>query len=689
MSDENCEGEREEEFRDSDYIYEGLDEEDESQSMEPTSFRAFLDGNIGDLSTWASRDTIKLCILSCVRQIAQHPSRSMTIFFTMEELIKNTEWKDFIVFVTVSRTWTVSYTLKFNALIEISKSPPHLICNTYCGRGTFLFPQVLLPNSFGLFVDYGNIFHHLSQLLRRYEVIRGPACDFSSSISSASGFYAIQELAYRTQFRTRAVFEISESGVITGISRNKLRCSDRGIGYAYSNEKIVHKVKDSSYLDKLTALLTEITEKMSKDVINSPILDIIYLLLRELSIEEVIHSPEYASALFGVFASLQTQFTRDAPAGFFPEAAAVAVTSVSEDTDNNEYGSPDEGQGRLKRSRVDENAESEYDDPSEDFIIYTKILLLLNEYKVVYESDYNLDKVLIPSHLLDSTCVEAVSSSEKVEGKGHLDAGADISSHSIVETVDRMFSSFSYSPLSAPLSPSWLKRYRAEMHTLRNNLPANIHVLSSSVDMSCFKFLIIGPADTPYEDGFFIFDMQLPPSYPAISPMVTFKTTGQGTVRFNPNLYNSGKVCLSLLGTWSGEPWNPAVSNINQVLMSICFMIFVAEPYFNEPGYQEGLHSTPLDGHDVVPSPPSHAKNESNRYNSRIRFYTVVNAVLDHLKYPDPDFGDLIIRLLRNKWSKSRETYLSWTKESNQQHYQLDKMKNAILDIDLQLNHHI
>ena len=31
-------------------------------------------------------------------------------------------------------------------------------------------------------------------------------------------------------------------------------------------------------------------------------------------------------------------------------------------------------------------------------------------------------------------------------------------------------------------------------------------------------------------------------------------------VRFNPNLYNTGKVCLSLLGTWRGggaaEEWN-------------------------------------------------------------------------------------------------------------------------------------
>ena len=36
-------------------------------------------------------------------------------------------------------------------------------------------------------------------------------------------------------------------------------------------------------------------------------------------------------------------------------------------------------------------------------------------------------------------------------------------------------------------------------------------------------------------------------------------------VRFNPNLYNCGKVCLSLLGTWSGPGWVPGESTILQV----------------------------------------------------------------------------------------------------------------------------
>lgn len=55
-------------------------------------------------------------------------------------------------------------------------------------------------------------------------------------------------------------------------------------------------------------------------------------------------------------------------------------------------------------------------------------------------------------------------------------------------------------------------------------------------------------------------------------------TTGGGKVRFNPNLYKSGKVCLSLLGTWggsAGEIWDKTASSAYQVLVSIQSLILV------------------------------------------------------------------------------------------------------------------
>ncbi|EME44503.1 hypothetical protein DOTSEDRAFT_131036 [Dothistroma septosporum NZE10] len=98
------------------------------------------------------------------------------------------------------------------------------------------------------------------------------------------------------------------------------------------------------------------------------------------------------------------------------------------------------------------------------------------------------------------------------------------------------------------------------------------------------KAIIIGPQGTPYENGLFEFDLLCGNNFPAGPPQMQLRTTGGGAVRFNPNLYNCGKVCLSLLGTWQGEKWNAKTSTLLQVLVSIQAMIFCDHPWFNEPG---------------------------------------------------------------------------------------------------------
>ena len=96
-----------------------------------------------------------------------------------------------------------------------------------------------------------------------------------------------------------------------------------------------------------------------------------------------------------------------------------------------------------------------------------------------------------------------------------------------------------------------------ELTGYRTALPVNCgsscfcRVLNSQVNM--LRVMITGPDESPYANGCFLFDVCLPSQYPQVAPLVHFLTTGGGKIRFNPNLYNCGKVCLSLLGTWSGE----------------------------------------------------------------------------------------------------------------------------------------
>lgn len=139
---------------------------------------------------------------------------------------------------------------------------------------------------------------------------------------------------------------------------------------------------------------------------------------------------------------------------------------------------------------------------------------------------------------------------------------------------------------------AWSKRVQHDWKLLEKDLPAYIFVRVAEDRMDLLRAAIIGPKGTPYHDGLFFFDIHIPSAYPCAPPLVYYHSGG---LRINPNLYNNGKVCLSLLGTWDGrgcEKWNPAQSTMLQVLVSIQALILNDKPYYNEPGY-ESYANTP------------------------------------------------------------------------------------------------
>jgi ubiquitin-conjugating enzyme E2 Z len=96
--------------------------------------------------------------------------------------------------------------------------------------------------------------------------------------------------------------------------------------------------------------------------------------------------------------------------------------------------------------------------------------------------------------------------------------------------------------------------------------------------------LIIGPSETPYAYGNFLFKLEFPHDYPHRPPTVTYHTN-DGYTRFNPNLYKNGKVCISLLNTWKGEQWT-SCQTIRLILLTLC-SILNKNPLVNEPGITE------------------------------------------------------------------------------------------------------
>lgn len=96
--------------------------------------------------------------------------------------------------------------------------------------------------------------------------------------------------------------------------------------------------------------------------------------------------------------------------------------------------------------------------------------------------------------------------------------------------------------------------------------------------------MIVGPKDTVYENGFYLFKFSFPTNYPYSPPTVTFYTN-DGKTRFHPNYYRSGKVCVSLLNTWRGDAWT-GTQTIRSVLLTMC-SLFTDNPLLNEPGIRE------------------------------------------------------------------------------------------------------
>jgi hypothetical protein len=94
------------------------------------------------------------------------------------------------------------------------------------------------------------------------------------------------------------------------------------------------------------------------------------------------------------------------------------------------------------------------------------------------------------------------------------------------------------------LAPGRMKALSMQLSTLMTSLPSGIFIRHGVSRLDMMKILIVGPKGTPYENGLFEFDLFCPSTFPNSPPKMVLRTTGQGRIRFNPNLYNCGKGTL-------------------------------------------------------------------------------------------------------------------------------------------------
>ena len=191
---------------------------------------------------------------------------------------------------------------------------------------------------------------------------------------------------------------------------------------------------------------------------------------------------------------------------------------------------------------------------------------------------------------------------------------------------------------------------------LKNPLTENgIYYIHDDADMLKGYALIIGPSDTPYFGGNYFFEINYPTDYPHSPPKVKYCTNAHN-IRFNPNLYACGKVCVSLLNTWRGDQWT-SCQTISSVLLTLCTLL-CSDPLLNEPGVDK-------------------KHNDMNSYNKIIEFANIDIAVCDIIEKKENvflPFFENFYPFIKENFIKNYDKLLEIAEKKN------DEFKNEVVN---------
>ena len=135
------------------------------------------------------------------------------------------------------------------------------------------------------------------------------------------------------------------------------------------------------------------------------------------------------------------------------------------------------------------------------------------------------------------------------------------------------------------LSPNQKRLLKDVVEIIKNPLHDNgIYYKHDDNNMLHAYALVMGPENSLYNFGYYLFEINYPKDYPYSPPRLKY-LTNNGYTRFHPNLYRTGKVCLSILNTWRGEQWT-SCQTIRSVLLTLV-TLFHNKPLLNEPGITE------------------------------------------------------------------------------------------------------
>eukprot|EP01084_Bolivina_argentea_P208422 355355_1 len=121
-----------------------------------------------------------------------------------------------------------------------------------------------------------------------------------------------------------------------------------------------------------------------------------------------------------------------------------------------------------------------------------------------------------------------------------------------------------------------LRRIKREIKDIKASPPQHCSLGPVGDDLFKWTATVIGPKDTPYENGVFLLDITIPKDYPFNHPKITFMTKiYHCNARQNSCIKFDGNC-----GLHNFENWSPALT-INKVLLRIIGIF--SEPDCNDP----------------------------------------------------------------------------------------------------------
>jgi ubiquitin-protein ligase len=222
--------------------------------------------------------------------------------------------------------------------------------------------------------------------------------------------------------------------------------------------------------------------------------------------------------------------------------------------------------------------------------------------------------------------------------------------------------------MSVFISKETLKRLVSDVKNIKKDSleSEGIFYIHDDEDMLKGYAMIIGPENTPYFGGYYLFEFSFPTNYPFSPPSLTYETNN-GNIRFHPNLYINGKVCLSILNTWEGEKWS-SIQTIRSILLTLQ-SILTTDPLLNEPGIRE-------------------THKDIKSYNEIISYVNINTAIIDivNKKIMLPKYEIFYENILKH-FHKNKEQIMLFIKEKQNTYPSSISFKTYVYNLRQDINY--